>query len=291
MTPRTSWRLRTSTLRGLLLTPEVCDFADDQHWSEWRVDGDWLCHTRVSLDDPTPTPTVLATLRNLIAFAELIASKANDDSPAAAGGTAATGASRLEPAVRPEPAVTGPARTPVHTPGPSAMFRGNAAHNANFRELRTASGFQPWKARVRGRLACEPVVCAGAVYVGTIEGDYYALDALTGAARWHVTAADGIHYVPAVTGDTVVFPGKDGVLRAFGTADGAERWERRTGTSSDLAIRRRAALHRADRGRRDPGSEPSARTRRGHGGTPLGGRIVRRRGGRSGGRQRPGARR
>lgn len=78
-----------------------------------------------------------------------------------------------------------------------------------------------------------PVIAAGTIYVGDLDGTFHALELETGATRWSFTAeAAGFPSAAAVSLDEavpLVVVGDDtGVVRAFNRADGTIAWEYET---------------------------------------------------------------
>ncbi|MFM9026340.1 MAG: PQQ-binding-like beta-propeller repeat protein [Planctomycetaceae bacterium] len=78
-----------------------------------------------------------------------------------------------------------------------------------------------------------PVIAAGTVYVGDLDGRFHALDLDTGATRWSFTAEDaGFTSAAAVSLDAavpLVVVGDDaGVVRAFDRGTGDVRWQHAT---------------------------------------------------------------
>jgi hypothetical protein len=78
-----------------------------------------------------------------------------------------------------------------------------------------------------------PVIAAGTVYVGDLDGTFHALDLETGETRWSFTAeAAGFPSAAAVSLDErvpLVVVGDDtGVVRAFDRAKGTVEWEYET---------------------------------------------------------------
>ncbi|MEF8852023.1 MAG: PQQ-binding-like beta-propeller repeat protein [Haloarculaceae archaeon] len=143
------------------------------------------------------------------------------------------------------------------------------------------AGTVEWHTRTDGIVRAAPTVDEDTVYVGTLEGTVYAFDRSDGSERWTfdtgdtvqwgAALADGVLYpglfdstvlaldaddgaelwrtdpgspfvtaAPAV-GDGAVVAGRNGVLKAFETADGSERWSHTFGgkegrVQSDAAI-------------------------------------------------------
>jgi hypothetical protein len=90
----------------------------------------------------------------------------------------------------------------------------------------------------------QPVVADSRLFIGGLDGVFYARNANTGASLWTFTG-DGspIRNSAAVLGDTVVFSTHEGNTFALDVATGAPRWRRFTGRSAT------APLIDADRGR------------------------------------------
>src|SRR5450432_321278 len=81
--------------------------------------------------------------------------------------------------------------------------------------------------------AFSPIVSDGTVYVGAGDGNFYALDATTGARKWSFAARAGFGslQIPAISGDLIYVPGADGILYALQKTTGVEVW-RYTGTAA-----------------------------------------------------------
>ena len=74
-----------------------------------------------------------------------------------------------------------------------------------------------WRTSFGGVSVTTPVVAAGAVYVGSSDGSFYALDAQTGAVRWRGAAGESIGHSAAVVGDRVYVGSLSGTAYAFPT--------------------------------------------------------------------------
>lgn len=75
----------------------------------------------------------------------------------------------------------------------------------------------------------QPVVSGGRVYVGSMEGRAFALDALDGATVWTQELPAGIVSTAAVVGDTVVFSAVTGEVTGLDAGTGQQRWQFDTG--------------------------------------------------------------
>jgi hypothetical protein len=83
----------------------------------------------------------------------------------------------------------------------------------------------------------QPVVAAGRLFIGGLDGVLYARDASTGASLW-TFAGDGspIRHSPGVMSGTVVFSTHGGNTFALDAATGALRWQRFTGRSATAPL-------------------------------------------------------
>ena len=69
-----------------------------------------------------------------------------------------------------------------------------------------------------------PVVVDGAVYLGSGDGNLYALDAVTGDLRWKFKTGDVVHSSPAFAEGVLFFYSWDSYFYAVDAATGKERW-------------------------------------------------------------------
>ncbi|MEA2595343.1 MAG: eukaryotic-like serine/threonine-protein kinase [Thermomicrobiales bacterium] len=97
------------------------------------------------------------------------------------------------------------------------MFRGNPGR----------SGVQPgpgpeanvdqlWRFQTGAAIRSSPVVVGGAVYLGSMDGNVYAVDAATGTELWRFSTSDRVVSSPAIADGTVYVGSDDGVLYAIG---------------------------------------------------------------------------
>jgi outer membrane protein assembly factor BamB len=74
-----------------------------------------------------------------------------------------------------------------------------------------------------------PVVAQGAVYFGSGDGNFYALDAASGELRWKFATGDVVHASPAFDSGTLYFGSWDTYLYAVDAASGKEKWRFKSG--------------------------------------------------------------
>ncbi|MCX7860528.1 MAG: PQQ-binding-like beta-propeller repeat protein, partial [Chloroflexus sp.] len=83
----------------------------------------------------------------------------------------------------------------------------------------------------------QPVVAAGRLFIGGMDGVLYARNASTGASLW-TFSGDGspIRHSAGVMDNTVVFSTHAGTTFALDAATGAVRWQRVTGPSATASL-------------------------------------------------------
>ncbi len=134
---------------------------------------------------------------------------------------------------RAEPAVE-EAAAPSRSDWP--LFRGDAEMRGFSAEtipppLELAWSYEPSvpEGKRRPPIEASPVVADGRVFVGSQDGNFYAIDLETGEPAW-VFEADGPIIAPAAAlGDRVCFGDTHGVVYALAVADGEELWRFETG--------------------------------------------------------------
>jgi outer membrane protein assembly factor BamB len=108
-----------------------------------------------------------------------------------------------------------------------AMFRGGPEHTGVYPGIGlTDFGGVQWKFQTRGHVLSSPTVYAGTVYVGSDDRSLYALDAATGAEKWHFETKGGaVNSSPAVSKDAVYFLSVDGSFYALDAQTGKQLWK------------------------------------------------------------------
>ena len=119
------------------------------------------------------------------------------------------------------------------------MFRNDPAHSGVY----SAAGVPKlkgvkWTFHTRGEVVSSPAVVDGVIYVGSNDGNLYALDQQTGAKKWAFTTAARVASSPAVDHGLVYFVSYDGNFYAVDAATGKLRWKFR-----NAGERRYAATH------------------------------------------------
>ena len=108
----------------------------------------------------------------------------------------------------------------------SPMFRGDLNHSGNFK-LKALEIFREvrWTFRTDGPVRSSPAVTGGTIYVGSGDGNLYALDLTSGQKKWAFEAGSAVHSSPAVTNESLFFTTRNGALVALRTGDGTQLWK------------------------------------------------------------------
>jgi outer membrane protein assembly factor BamB len=80
-----------------------------------------------------------------------------------------------------------------------------------------------------------PTIDADTVYIGSGDGNIYALDAASGALRWKFRTSNVVHASPAVANDTVYIGSWDSYFYAIDAKSGQQRWRFKTGEDHEIA--------------------------------------------------------
>ena len=80
-----------------------------------------------------------------------------------------------------------------------------------------------------------PSIVQDTVYVGSGDGNVYALDAASGALRWKFHTGDVVHASPAVANGLVYIGSWDSWFYAIDAKSGQERWRFKTGEDHKIA--------------------------------------------------------
>lgn len=92
-----------------------------------------------------------------------------------------------------------------------------------------------WEFKTGGPVRSSPVVVEGVVYVGSYDGNFYALDAATGKQKWSFKTGGKVSGSAAVANGSVFFAGEDGNVYRLNAADGALMWSAKTPKAMPMA--------------------------------------------------------
>jgi eukaryotic-like serine/threonine-protein kinase len=111
----------------------------------------------------------------------------------------------------------------------AAMFRSDLQHTGVY-NAPGAPKFNAiqWKFHTGGRVIASPAVLDGVVYVGSTDGNFYAIDAASGAVKWKFASKAWEVSSPAVASGVVYFLSYDGNFYALDAASGQVKWKFKT---------------------------------------------------------------
>ncbi len=114
-----------------------------------------------------------------------------------------------------------------------AMFRGDARHQGVYgAEATDVTGVDlkyKWRFKTGGKIRSTPVVSGELVFVGSEDGNLYAVERSSGKMRWKLATGGEVSSSPAVAGGSVLVVGGDGALYSVDRASGRLRWRFATG--------------------------------------------------------------
>jgi outer membrane protein assembly factor BamB len=130
-----------------------------------------------------------------------------------------------------------------------SMFRGDARHTGVYDAPGvTTLNAVKWKFHTGGQVNSSPAVVGGTVFVGSTDGNLYALDRESGVQKWKFDAKSRVVSSPAVANGLVYFIAYDGNFYAVDSGSGQLKWKFKT-----QGERRFAGTHLH-------GSQPAAET-------------------------------
>jgi eukaryotic-like serine/threonine-protein kinase len=106
------------------------------------------------------------------------------------------------------------------------MFRGDPVHSGIYAGAGVPEfhGIR-WSFHTKGEVVSSPAVVGGVVYVGSNDGNLYAIDESSGKLRWKFETGSAIPSSPAVAAGIVYFASYDGNFYAVDAVTGKLRWK------------------------------------------------------------------
>ena len=92
-----------------------------------------------------------------------------------------------------------------------------------------AAGDEEWTFTTGNNVYSSPTVVDGTVYVGSTDGNVYALDASSGSQQWSFTTGDKVRSSATVVDGTVYVASYDNTVYALDASDGTQQWSFTTG--------------------------------------------------------------
>ncbi len=94
-----------------------------------------------------------------------------------------------------------------------------------------------WYFQTDGAIWGSPAISGGTVFIGSDDGNLYAVDALSGSLKWKFASQGVVRSKPAIANDLVYFTSDDGSLYAVQAKDGTKTWSVDIGNFLDRATR------------------------------------------------------
>jgi len=82
-----------------------------------------------------------------------------------------------------------------------------------------------WKFKTGGKVRCSPVIVDGVVYVGSLDKNFYAINANDGTVKWKFETQGKIYSSPTIYDGLVYFSSFDGNCYALNITDGSLVWK------------------------------------------------------------------
>lgn len=86
-----------------------------------------------------------------------------------------------------------------------------------------------WAFKTGGKIFSSPIVNDGTVYIGSEDGNLYAIDEKTGKTNWKFKTGGAVHSSPAIFKNMVYIGSFDGYYYAIDTKTGHLKWKFKTG--------------------------------------------------------------
>lgn len=100
--------------------------------------------------------------------------------------------------------------------------------DGNLYAIDATNGYNSWRFRTNGPIVSSPIEHKGYVYFGSADGNFYCLNAQTSRERWKFTCEKPIVSSPIVHRNSVYFGGTDEYFYCLDADTGKERWRFKT---------------------------------------------------------------
>ncbi|MBV8345360.1 MAG: PQQ-binding-like beta-propeller repeat protein [Candidatus Eremiobacteraeota bacterium] len=110
----------------------------------------------------------------------------------------------------------------------TTMFRADAAHLGVYASPAPSLRSVRWRFHTGGSIISSPAVSGGIVYVGSNDGNLYAVRQSDGTRVWQYPTGGEVTSSPAVAGKSVYFASTDGYVYAVAARTGTLRWRFKT---------------------------------------------------------------
>ncbi len=132
-----------------------------------------------------------------------------------------------------------PAITATAMPAPTTAPPGPSPVPVTLTPTAPASPEPLWTFQTEGAIWGSPAVDNGTVYVGSDDGNLYAVEAKTGRSIWKFVSQGIVRSQPAISSGLVYIASDDGFLYAIHAQDGTQAWRTDIGNALARDIRER----------------------------------------------------
>jgi len=108
------------------------------------------------------------------------------------------------------------------------------SRDGNVYALDAADGTEQWRFETGFIVQSSPTVVDGTVFVGSWDRNVYALDKGDGSEQWSFETGNSVRPSPTVVDGTVFVGSRDGNMYALDAADGSEQWRFETGAGNSI---------------------------------------------------------
>jgi outer membrane protein assembly factor BamB len=124
------------------------------------------------------------------------------------------------------PAASCPAAEPAEAAADAwPMFRGTVESTGRSAAVLTLPLAPRWQKKISEiGFDATPVIADGSIYLGDLDGSFWAISLADGGIRWTTTGSLGYTAAAAACGDVVVVGDIDGAVRGLSIADGSTLW-------------------------------------------------------------------
>jgi|SRR5579884_33192 len=109
------------------------------------------------------------------------------------------------------------------------MFRTDAMHHGVYASQAPTLRTVKWRFHTKARIVSSPAVAGGVVYIGSNDGNLYAVRAADGSPVWTFATKGAVSSSPAVSNGMVFVSSLDGNVYGIDASSGKERWRFKTG--------------------------------------------------------------
>jgi outer membrane protein assembly factor BamB len=135
----------------------------------------------------------------------------------------------------------------------ASTFRGSPEHTGVYDAAELAKFSQvKWKFHTAGPVISSPAFSGRVVFLGSTDGNFYAIDQESGALKWKFEAKSRITSSAAVSGGLVYFGAYDGNFYALDAATGQLNWKFQTAGERRFAAKHLHGLQPAAENMPDP---------------------------------------